>query len=106
MTHSPTTRPGLRGFGWTNVSTPAASAPVAGGFTWSSSGISATLSQRWSRQRSLSERIDEPFHSIVVCLERILQQQGPLGLVIELEMHPVHGEVTPLLRSPSDECSP
>src|SRR3712207_7377303 len=43
------------------------------------------------------------FRSLVDGLEGVLAQHGALGLVVELEVHPVDGEVAALLLGPADE---
>src|ERR1700759_2288306 len=48
---------------------------------------------------------DELFHPLVDRPEWVLAQHGPLGLVVQLEMHPVDREVTPLLLGPADELT-
>src|ERR1700692_827216 len=48
---------------------------------------------------------DELFDPFVYRTERILAQNRPLGLIVELEVDPVHGEVAaPLLRT-ADELA-
>ena len=47
-----------------------------------------------------SQRGDQLLHPLVPGLERVLAQHGPLGLVVELEVHPVDGEVAPALLGP------
>src|SRR5271165_936092 len=48
---------------------------------------------------------DEPLDSLIDRTERVLAQYGPLSLVVQLEMHPVDGEVTPLLLRPADKLT-
>src|SRR5579862_941360 len=48
---------------------------------------------------------DEPLDSLVDRTEGVLAQHGPLGLVVELEVHPVDGEVAALLLGPADELA-
>src|SRR5271165_1079659 len=48
---------------------------------------------------------DEFFDPLVHRTERVLAQHGALGLVVQLEVHPVDGEVTPLLLGPADELT-
>src|SRR5215472_183844 len=46
---------------------------------------------------------DELFHALVDGPERVLAQHGALRLVVQLEVHPVDGEVpSPLLRPPDE----
>src|SRR5260370_21435002 len=45
----------------------------------------------------------ELLDALVHRTERVLAQHGPLGLVVQLEVHPVDGEVAPLLLGPADE---
>src|SRR5690625_4604513 len=49
---------------------------------------------------------DELVDPFIDGLERVLAQHGALGLVIEFEMDPIHGEVAPLLLRPADELTP
>src|ERR1700753_117760 len=49
---------------------------------------------------------DELFDPLVDRAERVLAQHGPLSLVVELQVHPVHGEVAPPLLRPADELAP
>src|SRR3954469_7728437 len=46
---------------------------------------------------------DEFLHPFVDSPERVLAEDCPLGLVVELEVHPVDGEVAPALLRPPDE---
>src|SRR6266545_8200775 len=46
---------------------------------------------------------DELLDSLVHGAERVLAQDGPLGLVVELEVYPVDGEVASLLLGAPDE---
>src|SRR5580704_5450426 len=48
---------------------------------------------------------DELLDPLVDRTERVLAQHGPLGLVVQLEVHPVDGEVAPLLLGPADELT-
>ena len=48
---------------------------------------------------------DELVDPLVDRAERVLAQHGALGLVVELEVHPVDGEVAPLLLRPADELA-
>src|SRR5579871_5358013 len=50
-----------------------------------------------------SERVDQPLDTLVVALEGVLQQDGALRLVVELEVHPVDRVVAPALLGPLDE---
>ena len=47
------------------------------------------------------ERGDQLLDPLVVRLERVLAEHGALGLVVELEVHPVDGEVAPALLGPA-----
>src|SRR5580704_15100060 len=47
----------------------------------------------------------ELFDPLVHGAERVLAQDGPLCLVVQLQVHPVDGEVTPLLLRPADELT-
>ena len=55
-----------------------------------------------------SEGLDESVDTLVAALERILAEHGALRLVVELEVHPVDGEVAPALRvlDADEEVSP
>src|SRR6478735_2602425 len=56
-----------------------------------------------ARVTGRSHAVDEALHPLVVGLERVLAQHRALRLVVELEVHPVDGEVTtPLLRAPDE----
>src|ERR1044071_5955736 len=44
----------------------------------------------------VSHRGDQALHPLVVGAERVLAQDRALRLVVELEVHPVDGEVAPL----------
>src|SRR3954462_5003685 len=48
---------------------------------------------------------DELLHPLVDGLERVLAQDGALGLVVELKVHPVDGEVAALLLGAADELA-
>src|SRR5579875_3531421 len=53
-----------------------------------------------------SQRRDQPLDAVVVRAERVLEQHGPLRLVVQLQVDPVDGEVAPaLLRSPHEGTS-
>src|ERR1700733_5365327 len=58
--------------------------------------------RRAPRPRGVHPR-DELFDSFVYRTEGVLAQDGALGLVVQLQVHPVDGEVTPLLLCPPDE---
>ena len=47
----------------------------------------------------------KPLHPLVVGAERVLAQHGALGLVVELQVHPVDGEVAALLLGVPDELA-
>src|SRR6202012_555314 len=49
---------------------------------------------------------DELFDALVNRPERVLAQHRALGLVVELQVHPVHGEVTPPFLRPANELAP
>src|SRR3954451_21941002 len=53
----------------------------------------------------VSHAFDEAFHPLVVGPERVLAQDGALGLVVELQVHPVDGEVTAPLLGLLDEVA-
>src|ERR1700730_14679040 len=79
---------------------------------WGSSartGAAATavkVSCRWSSLvvRSVTglHAGDQLLDPLVHRPERVLAQHGPLGLVVQLQVHPVHGEVTAALLGPAD----
>jgi hypothetical protein len=48
---------------------------------------------------------DELLHPLIDRAERVLAQHGPLGLVVELEVHPVDGEITAPFLGPADELT-
>src|SRR5699024_5826467 len=48
---------------------------------------------------------DELFHPFVDRFERVLAQHGALCLIIELQVHPVDGEITALFLGTADELS-
>src|SRR5262249_56504097 len=48
---------------------------------------------------------DQLLDPLVHRAERVLAQHRPLGLVVQLEVHPVDGEVAPLLLGPADELA-
>src|SRR4029079_2852419 len=52
-----------------------------------------------------SHAVDEALHPLVVRPERVLAQDRPLGLVVELEVHPVDGEVASALLGLADELA-
>src|SRR5436305_4908361 len=54
----------------------------------------------------LSERSDELLHPLVFGLERVLAEHRALGLIVELQVHPVDGEVPPALLGLLDELAP
>src|SRR5206468_882380 len=49
---------------------------------------------------------DELFDPLVARLERVLAQDGALGLVVELQVHPVDGVVALALLGLADELAP
>src|ERR1700693_3003634 len=54
---------------------------------------------------AVSHAGDELLDPLLDRTERALAQHGPLSLVVELEMHPVDREVTPLLLGTADELA-
>src|SRR3954452_20600850 len=54
----------------------------------------------------VSHALDEALHPLVGGAERILAEDGSLGLVVELEVHPVAREFAPPLLGPLDEVAP
>src|SRR5581483_11032329 len=48
---------------------------------------------------------DQPLDPLVDRAEWVLAQHGALGLVVELEMHPVHGKVAPGRLRGADELT-
>ena len=55
--------------------------------------------------RSAAHALDEPLHPRVDGRERVLAQHRALGLVVELEVHPVDGEVAAVLLGRADEVA-
>src|SRR3954449_12066462 len=53
----------------------------------------------------VSHAFDEALHPLVVGAERVLAQDSALSLVVELEVHPVDGEVAAPLLGPLDEVA-
>src|SRR6478609_2640594 len=53
----------------------------------------------------LSHTVDQALDALVLGAERVLAQDGALGLVVELEVHPVDGEVAPTLLGLADELA-
>src|SRR5262245_24633068 len=49
---------------------------------------------------------DQPFDAVVAGLEGVLAEHGSLRLVVQLEMHPIDGEVALALLGALDECAP
>src|SRR5690348_10127794 len=49
------------------------------------------------------QRSDQPFDALVARLERVLAENGPLRLVVELQVHPVDGVVALAFLGPLDE---
>ena len=60
---------------------------------------------RYRRHSGTSHAGDELVDAVVDGLERVLAQHGALGLVVELEVHPVDGEVAALLLGLADELA-
>ena len=54
---------------------------------------------------SAAHALDQPLDPGVLAQERVLAQHGSLGLVVELEVHPVDGEVAPVLLGGPDEVA-
>jgi len=65
------------------------------------SGRGALLSGPVAPARS--EAGDETLDAVVVGAERVFQEHGALGLVVQLEVHPVNGEVPAALLGPPHE---
>src|SRR5205823_10963905 len=55
---------------------------------------------------SASYRVDELLNPVVDAAVRVLAQNGALGLVVQLQMNPVHREVPTFLLGPADEVAP
>src|SRR5918911_1226668 len=53
----------------------------------------------------VSHALDEALHTLVVGAERVLAQDGPLGLVVELQVHPVDREIAAALLGALDEIA-
>src|SRR5215208_5782804 len=53
----------------------------------------------------VSHALDEALHPLVVGAERVLAQHGALGLVVELQMDPIDGEVATTLLRALDEVA-
>src|ERR1700674_5853689 len=49
---------------------------------------------------------DQPLDPLVARLEGVLAQDGALGLVVELQVHPVDGVIAVSFLGPFDECAP
>src|SRR4051794_12784425 len=58
-----------------------------------------------SRLRSASHAGDQPLHPLVDAGERVLAEHRALSLVVQLQVHPVDGEVAPLLLRPPHEVA-
>ena len=56
-------------------------------------------------ENAASQRLDEPINASIVGLERILEKERPLRLVIELEVHPIDRVIPAALDGPLDECA-
>src|SRR5690606_36872811 len=72
---------------------PASSAATVRGPPWT------CLRSPWSHAR------DQPLDAFVVGTERVLAQDGALRLVVQLQVHPVDGEVAPALLGVPDELT-
>src|SRR5207244_2233748 len=57
-------------------------------------------------ERTMSETRDQLLHPLVPRLERVLAQHRALGLVVELQVDPIDGEVALALLGPADELAP
>src|SRR4051794_20599493 len=66
----------------------------------------ASLRARAARSVHRSERGDELLDPLVAGLERVLAQHRALGLVVELEVHPVDRVIPLALLRPADELAP
>ena len=60
---------------------------------------------RAARSGSAAHALDQALDPGVLGEERVLAQHGSLGLVVELEVHPVDGEVTTVLLGGPDEVA-
>src|SRR4051794_9487552 len=61
--------------------------------------------RRVSAAQSRSHTRDELLDPIIDSAKRVLAQHGALGLVVELQVNPVDGEVAALLLRPLDEVT-
>src|SRR5207237_327547 len=98
----------------TTTRSPTATGPTSCVSTYA--GLPST-STRWNPSRSermvvtvpvlkegtALETCDELFHPLVAGLERVLAEDGALGLVVELQVHPVDRVVALALLGPADE---
>src|SRR5215211_756007 len=69
------------------------------------SGSNRSRPECWSANSLTSHAGDEPIHAFVDGAEGVLAQHGPLCLVVELEVHPVDGEVATPFLSTADELA-
>ncbi len=58
-----------------------------------------------ARRELVSEPRDELLDAVVVGPEGVFQKHRPLRLIVQFQVHPVHGEVAPALLRPSYELS-
>ena len=56
-------------------------------------------------RKARSEPRDELLHPVVVRSERVFQKDRTLSLIVQLQVHPVHGEVAPALFRPLYELA-
>src|SRR6476661_672374 len=66
-------------------------------------GDSGSGTSSYSSSSSSSQRGNQLLDALVAALERVLAQHCALGLIVELEVHPVDGVVTLALFGPLDE---
>jgi hypothetical protein len=55
--------------------------------------------------RTRAHALDQPLHPLVDGTERVLAEHGALGLVVQLEVHPVDGEVAASLLGTTHEVA-
>src|ERR1700730_2502426 len=79
------------------------SAPLA---YWHDRAVASGLTAKSpARSYAESHARNELLDALVHRAERVLAEHGPLGLVVQLEMHPVDGEIAPLLLGPADKLA-
>src|SRR4030095_10483423 len=66
----------------------------------------ASANARARRARASSHVGDQLLDALVHAAERILAEHGPLGLIVQLEVDPVHRVVATLLLRVADEVPP